>query len=964
MKKLTSHLIIKAAITFWVLTPIHCVAAETYFFDENLLLGDGYNSELLKKISNGPQAEPGVYQLDVYINASFYGSHDVYLFVSDESEHALNACLSGEFYQQAGVLPDVVRQSQSANCESGVQIEGVTEHIDIAKLRLNLGIPQAYLVRHPRGYVDSSQWDAGEPVFFSNYTYNYYHANSNHSNGQEFRSDSQYLGLSSGLNLGLWHLRNISNYQRANNSGQTKEQFNSIRTYLSRPVSRLNGEVIVGESYTSGTFLGSIGFVGLQFKSDSRMLPESQRGYAPVVNGVANSTAKVIVRQNGRDIYQTTVPRGPFSISDLYPTSYEGDLDVEVIEADGSSSHFQIPFNAVPGSLRPDLLRYDISVGRTDDTQVEKLFADLTLERGISNTITGNTAVRLSDHYLAMSLGGVYGSSLGAFGSNVVFSHSDTPNESAEQGWRLGLNYSRSFGSGTSVTLAGYRYSTEGYRELTDHLGLMALDTDNTTYTSTSFNQSRQFTLTMNQNFGTGGVLYLSGSKIQYRDNRKDNDQFQMGFSSRLGRVNYGVTYARQYMSRGIDPFSGESLGREKEDIVSLNLSFPLGAAHERNAPNINAGYTHSQSSGSSYYMGASGVLDDDATLSYGISASHDESTDDTNLAISGQKRLSKVQLGASYSHSDRYRQFGASARGALVLHSGGVTAGHTLGETFAIVEAEGAEGTEVRNSQGTQVDSHGYALVPSLTPYRYNKVTLGASGSEQVEILTSEKQVAPYAGSAVKVTYQTRYGQAVLFTVDGEQEIPMGADVSSPSGQSLGMVGQAMQAYVRVEQLQGTLQVTWGKAKSCRFDYDIRDIEPASILYQDVRCEAETSPLNEPQMADPQEKEPQTSDSDTLTVMAPAASLAPLPAVTPAITPTRMRGQYWVVAGVFDELTNASAQLERLLDYGFSTTQLVGYRNRHWIIVNKFSDLKLASQHKNDVQSFGVESYIKVGGE
>ncbi|MBO0236761.1 hypothetical protein, partial [Vibrio parahaemolyticus] len=66
MKKLTSHLIIKAAITFWVLTPIHCVAAETYFFDENLLLGDGYNSELLKKISNGPQAEPGVYQLDVY----------------------------------------------------------------------------------------------------------------------------------------------------------------------------------------------------------------------------------------------------------------------------------------------------------------------------------------------------------------------------------------------------------------------------------------------------------------------------------------------------------------------------------------------------------------------------------------------------------------------------------------------------------------------------------------------------------------------------------------------------------------------------------------------------------------------------------------------------------------------------------------------------------------------------------
>ncbi|ESE43197.1 fimbrial biogenesis outer membrane usher protein [Shewanella decolorationis S12] len=79
------------------------------------------------------------------------------------------------------------------------------------------------------------------------------------------------------------------------------------------------------------------------------MLPDSQRGYAPVVRGLANSTAKVVIKQNGIAIYQTTVAAGPFVINDLYPTSYEGDLIVEVTEADGKISDFTVPFSAVPG---------------------------------------------------------------------------------------------------------------------------------------------------------------------------------------------------------------------------------------------------------------------------------------------------------------------------------------------------------------------------------------------------------------------------------------------------------------------------------------------------------------------------------------------------------------------------------------------------------------------------------------
>jgi hypothetical protein len=40
------------------------------------------------------------------------------------------------------------------------------------------------------------------------------------------------------------------------------------------------------------------------------MLPDSQKGYAPVVRGIARTNAQVVVRQNGYIIYQTYVAPG------------------------------------------------------------------------------------------------------------------------------------------------------------------------------------------------------------------------------------------------------------------------------------------------------------------------------------------------------------------------------------------------------------------------------------------------------------------------------------------------------------------------------------------------------------------------------------------------------------------------------------------------------------------------------
>src|SRR3546814_6396859 len=102
------------------------------------------------------------------------------------------------------------------------------------------------------------------------------------------------------------------------------------------------------------------------------MLPDSQRGDAPVVRGVAPSNAKVTVRQNGNVLYTTFVPAGPFVIDDLYSTPGGGDLEVEVAELSGRSTRFFQPFSALPALMRDGIWNYNFKVGEHRHNRTEE----------------------------------------------------------------------------------------------------------------------------------------------------------------------------------------------------------------------------------------------------------------------------------------------------------------------------------------------------------------------------------------------------------------------------------------------------------------------------------------------------------------------------------------------------------------------------------------------------------------
>ena len=60
-----------------------------------------------------------------------------------------------------------------------------------------------------------------------------------------------------------------------------------------------------------------------------------------------------------------------------------------------------------------------------------------------------------------------------------------------------------------------------------------------------------------------------------------------------------------------------------------------------------------------------------------------------------------------------------------MIAHAHGITLGQPMGETAALIEAPGADDTNVTNQTGINTDFRGYAIVPYVSPYRHNTLAL-----------------------------------------------------------------------------------------------------------------------------------------------------------------------------------------------------------------------------------------------
>jgi outer membrane usher protein len=590
------------------------------------------------------------------------------------------------------------------------------------------------------------------------------------------------------------------------------------------------------------------------------MLPQSLQGYAPLIRGVANTNAKVTVRQNGVQIYQTTVAPGPFQISDLYPTGYGGTLDVTVTEANGQVTTFSVPYASVAQLLRPGITRFDIAVGELRDATIndKPAVVQATVQHGFNNLLTGYAGLVGSQGYAAALVGAAIDTRYGALAVDLTQANAHIPGYSTQSGQSMRVTYSKIIPSThTTLSVAAYRYSTGGFLSLTQaeqarnyaREGINAFDyvppstvqmidgvpeqsvltpaqqaalngsafTTNPILSATGIQRQRNnFTLSLNQRLGqNGGSIYANVTASDYWNTSGNSTQFQVGYNNHFHRLNYGIS-----ATRSVTP-----LGRYDNEYF-VNFSLPLGESPH--APTFMLNVTHDQTNGSQDQAIVNGAFGSDNQFDYSATGSHSSDGGGNSGSVNVGYRSPYAVFNASYGDGSGYSQASAGVTGVIVAHPGGVTFGQPTGDTIGIVYVPGAAGAQLQSAPGARIDRFGYAVVPYLTPYNLNTVQIDPKGLPlDVQLDATSAQVAPYEGAVVMLKFKTENGRALIVhaTLENGEPLPFGAEVFNEKGTSLGVVGQGGQILVRGVNLSGRLNVRWddnGATQSCSFDYQV----------------------------------------------------------------------------------------------------------------------------------------------
>lgn len=825
-------------------------AVQNVEFESTFLSVGGSSAVDLSRFANGASALPGTYLTAVYVNNVLLGSYQIQ-FKSNEDK-SVSPCISDDIvknipFDDSKLPAEVLKQTQKpTDCLHLAEYsKEIKTFYDSNEQRLDIVVPQIYLLRNARGQISKDRWDSGIPAALLSYSASAY---SSESGGNSYKS--LYANLNAGLNIAGWYLRHNGSWSWVE---EGEKKYSAINTYLQHSIPALNSRMLLGQANTSGQLFDTLPFTGVQLASDEAMLPNSLRGYAPEIRGVARTNARVTVRQSNQVIYETTVPPGEFLVNDLYPTGYGGNLVVTIRESDGSERHFEVPYSSVAQLLRPGNSRYSLTAGKLRNSSLAEkpMFYQGTLQYGLSNMLTAYGGFQASPNYYALQSGLALGTDIGAFALDVTHArasldnHGNNAYNSAMSGQSIQLGYSKTVTETSSqVSLAAYRFSTSGYMDLMTAMQTREALAEGELSLESLWRAKNRFVITVSQGLPDDwGRIYASSSLQDYWNRSGSSKQYQLGYSSHYKNLSWGISVNRTY-----------SLDGQTQNNYQLNFSLPLDNSVTTYAPQLRMDLAHSSDGRSTEQASLSGSAGQFSQFSYGITATHANQGAGGNGSLNGAWISPVTSLSASWSKGSGYQSFSAGMNGTVLGHAGGVTLSPYTSDTFALVEADGAQGAKVSSYAGVYVDGNGYAAVPYLNAWQLNEISLDPNGiSADVELDNTTQKVAPWAGAVVKLKYNTRHGRALLIAATYEGEpVAFGAEVLDSKGAHVGMVGQGGEIYARVQEESDRLRVKWGDSPDmqCSLNYAIppqTNAEQGVIQRLEGLCEADSDRITQP---------------------------------------------------------------------------------------------------------------------
>ena len=551
--------------------------------------------------------------------------------------------------------------------------------------------------------------------------------------------------------------------------------------------------LLVGDAIgSSGLWGRPVRFGGVRYGTNFDTNPGFITFPLPGLRGEAALPTTTELYVNGMLRQSSTLPPGPFQITNLPVITGQGDVRLVVRDLLGREQVITMPYYTSSQLLRAGLSEESNEVGivrenfgiRSND--YGRFVAAFQRRKGYSDDATGEARLELLRDQQTGGLGG----SVALQGIGLATGAFAVSRSASGNGALLFVGFERQVLRGVSFG-ARSQWTSPDFTQL----GLQPGQPAPTRLVSGNIGYSPP-------GFGSLGVTYVR------QDNRDQPKTEIVGAS-------YSVSLAR---SIALIVFASKPLSGEGSQVVGVTLSMPFG---ERSS--VSAGYT-AQTNANEALFQVQQNLPTGTGMGYrlltGIGA---QNRQEAGVALQTDIGTYGIEA-ARVNDSTALR---ASASGGIAVLDGRPFLARGLNESFGMAHVPGFPGVGIylNNQMVGRTDAQGYAMLPRLLPYQNNPVRIETGDLPlDTQIDAAELDAVPYFRSGMLVRFPVQRANSALLVVvlDDGAPAPVGSLVNIVGGAEQFIVAERGEVYVTGLADKNRLRATV-RDQSCEFNVELK---------------------------------------------------------------------------------------------------------------------------------------------
>ncbi|HVZ45628.1 MAG TPA: fimbria/pilus outer membrane usher protein [Ramlibacter sp.] len=740
---------------------------------------------LLVELQVNGEPVPGIFRVDRLADGR--------LVVPDAAWQAARLRPAGESISQSGGEPGHALEA----------VPGLSYRVDRGHLMLFVTAPAAAFetssLRMTGGAVVPT--DAAVPGAYLNYDI---HAT---------RADraATYTGLFEGVFFNRWG--SFSAAAAVTAEGNSRRAVRT-ETFHRRDFPAAMESLVVGDTIGSdGTWSRPVRYGGIRYARDFSLAPGFVTTPMPTIGGSAALPSTVDLLVNNRKQSTTSVPTGPFELTNVPVVNGAGDINLVVRDLRGMETVVSQSYYASPSLLGPGLSDFSFEAGAlrehfgTESNDYGPVFAAGGYRYGVSPALTAGGRLELqrtrqAAGVNATALLGTYAVVQGAVAASRTTEADPT---GAASGTRWLARFERvTPGGGVSVQAEHF---SAGFRPL-----------------AAAANEARpRDRLQAGAGMPLGRGVDVGASFI--RQTTWEGDTYAL-LAMNVGVKLTAHVYLSAYAGTQFGTSPGWSAGASL--VVPLDAQVSMSGSTRRNfdggiATQTQATRSAPQGPGWGWTVGASDVPGQLAQARATLNTNAAQFTGEINAG----RNNNAVRLGIN---------------GSLGWMGGLAFASRRIGDgAFAVVRVGDLEDVAVSRSNqvAATTNGKGLALVTGLLPYQRNQLSIDPEALPMnVDVAGVRETAVPGARSGVMVSFPVKRSRNVLVTLqqaDGTP-VPAGARVALLPGGREFVVARRGEVYLTDIASQGSIAVRW-KSGGCELPLKLDAAAPAEARIGPLTC-------------------------------------------------------------------------------------------------------------------------------